>query len=1155
MGLKFYVGNAGTGKSFQLYQKVLQEAAAHPARTYLVLVPEQFTMQTQKEFVTMSPSSGILNIDILSFQRLAYRVLNETGANGLPVLDEIGKIFVVRRAAEEKKEELLFMSKQMSKIGYINEVKSMISEFIQYGVQDGALDKLIEANKEKQQLYGKLHDLRLIYAGFLSYLEKKFITSEELLDVLFRVADQSELLKGCTIVMDGFTGFTPIQKKMVQKLMQLCKDMWITVTYDTRIPLNGTLPAYHLFYMSGKMMKDLRDMAEQAGLKREEAVVLPYKENRRFGENEAMKALEGNLFRGNPKIYEKETRNIQIHVCRNPLQEMEYVAGQICRLVRNEKMRYRDIAVVTGDLNQYGEYAQRVFDRYQIPFFSDYKRNSLANPAIACILGLVECAAMDFSYESAVRLLKTGMLPIDADQTDRIQNYILAKGIRGKKRWEEAWTLPLNGLDEELLEQLNGWKNRLILPMLPFMKTLRSTKSTVREKTIELYKLMEHFELKQQLEQFKQYFEENAQTALAKEYAQIYELVVHMLEQLVDVIGEEKTGAQQYMRYLEAGFAELKVGIIPPGADQVTIGDIERSRLKDIKILFFVGVNDGVIPKNKDQAGILSQLEREQLKEQGMELAPGREEQYDTQRFYLYLSMTKPKEELYLTYSKADAQGGALNPSYLVRVVKSLFPAVLAEDEEETKKELCDIASLTEGYEFLLRYMKKEKPKGFYELYRWYESNEAYKSRLLRLREAMKNTGQQDSIRAALAKALYGNELSGSATRLETYAACAYAHFLRYGIKAKEREEYGFYNLDFGNVLHAVLEMYAGELKSRGLDWVLVPKKMQEELAEQCVDTAIMRYDPTLLYYSARDRYRLVRMKRIAKRTIWAMTEQLKRGSFVPSQYELQFHSMLEIQNGLMESARLNIRGRIDRVDVFEEEEKIYVKVVDYKTGKKKFQLFHLYCGTQLQLVIYMQAALLAAQRKAKGKKEAVAAGIVYYCVDDPLLEEAGSEPEKQNERMLKALCVDGIFNESDTVLHALDKTLADACVQESFVVPVKYNKDGALAKSSRTVNEEEFGVLMQYTEEKMKKMGEEILKGNISVDPLDDDDQNICGFCPYGGVCIQEQKDGKVCRRETKKLKDEEIYARMRLEIDKDNGGKEDKNGSEVDKTAAAGD
>lgn len=213
MGLKFYIGNAGTGKSFRLYQKVLQEAEKHPKNQYLVLVPEQFTMQTQKDFVSMSPSGGILNIDILSFQRLAYRIFEETGSGKLPILDEIGKIFVVRRVAEEKKDDFIIMSKPMSKIGYINEVKSMISEFIQYEVQSETLKRLMESNRDKQQLYGKLHDMELIYNGFLEYLKEKYITSEELLDVLYQVADQSKILKDCTIVMDGFTGFTPIQKK------------------------------------------------------------------------------------------------------------------------------------------------------------------------------------------------------------------------------------------------------------------------------------------------------------------------------------------------------------------------------------------------------------------------------------------------------------------------------------------------------------------------------------------------------------------------------------------------------------------------------------------------------------------------------------------------------------------------------------------------------------------------------------------------------------------------------------------------------------------------------------------------------------------------------------------------------------------------------
>lgn len=1134
MSLQLYIGNSGAGKSTTLYKKVLDEAVDNPKQRYIVLVPEQFTLQTQKDFVTMSPTHGILNIDILSFERLAYRVFQETNSMQLPVLDEIGKIFVVRKVAEEKKEDLILMGRYLSKIGYINEVKSMISEFIQYDVQGDALDKLIEENQDKQQIFGKLHDMKVIYEAFTQFLKDKFITSEELLDVLFRVADESEFLKDAVLVLDGFTGFTPVQKKLIGKLLKLCQNMWVTVTYDTAMKVRTNLPEYHLFYMSAKMIKDLTKMAEEHGIPIAEHVIFQAGENKRFHNNAAMASLERNLFRTQCSSYEEEQNHVSIHQCRSPLEEVQFAAEEIRRLVINEGYRYGDIAIVTGELSKYGDYAERVFERYEIPFFSDYKRNALANPAIACIRSLLECANRDFTYESVSRLWRTGFVPIPQDQTDEMQNYILAKGIRGQKRWTEEWKTPLKGMDVEQLEQLNLCKDAWITPMLSFVKTIRSNKTTVLEKTIKLYQLLEQYKVQEQLEQYTQFFMEEGELAQAREYEQMYRIVIELVERLVELLGNEKMDGEQYAKLLDAAFAETKVGIVPPGVDEVTIGDIERSRLKDVKALFFLGVNDGIIPKNKSGAGILSEIEREQLNEQGMELAPGREEQYFTQRFYLYLNMTKPKERLYLSYSKVDASGNAKNPSYLIKTVQNLFPNITCVDEEVKRKEFLNITAPVQGMEYIIEHMKKTKPEGYYSLYRWFEEQSFYKKHLENLRAAAKDGKNVDKIHAALAKALYTNELSGSVTRLEKYASCAYAHFLQYGIEARERQEYGFQGLDFGNILHEALDLYARELSKKNLKWNQADEALQELLIEQCVDKAILKYDTTVLYYTARDRYRITRMKRIAKRTVWALTKQLSQGAFVPSNYELHFHNTESVKNGLQEMAKLNLRGRIDRMDVFEKDDKVFVKVMDYKTGKKEFKLLNVYYGIQLQLVVYLQAAMKF-EKDIYREKEIIPAGIVYYRVDDPLVERS-EDNTVSDEKLLKALCVDGIISENNEVLAAMDTAFTDGVSgYESSVIPVSTKKDGMLSSRSKTVTEEEFQVMIEYANQKIKHMGEEILAGDIRINPYTEGEFTSCSYCNYRTICMQERNGKQQEFRELEKLKEAEIYARMKDAIGKE--------------------
>lgn len=1130
MGLQFYIGNSGTGKSQALYERVLKEAGENLRQRYLVLVPEQFTMQTQKDFVRMSPTHGILNIDVLSFERLAFRVLEETGAGRLPVLDEIGKIFLVRRAAQEKKEELLLMGRYLSKIGYINEVKSMISELVQYGVNGELLESIVEKNRRNQQMYAKLHDVNLIYEAFTQYLQEKYVTTEELLDVLCRMAPKSEFIKNAVIVLDGFTGFTPVQKKLIGRLLGLCRDMWMTVTYDTSLPVRNDLPDYHLFYMSAKMRKQVMAMAEELKIRQAGDIIFAADKNMRFMNNPPMAHLEKSLFRNTGEAYMQEQDNIHIHVCRNPLEEMQSAAEQIRRLVIERGYRYRDIAVVTGDLALYGNYAERVFEQYGIPYFSDYKRNAMANPAVACIRSLLACVVRDFTYEAVGRLWKSGMVPMEQTVLDQMQNYILAKGIRGRRRWESPWESPQRSMTQEELLQLNTYREQFITPLLSFGRVIRSKRTTVREKTIELYQLLEQYEMQQQLTQYQQYFEAHGQQAMAKEYSQMYDVIVQILESLAGLLGDEKMGGEEYAKLLDAGFAEMKVGIVPPGVDQVMVGDIERSRLKDIRALFFIGVNDGTVPKHKPDAGILSELERDSLREQGVELSPGREEQYYRQRFYLYLNMTKPRERLYLSYSKVNAKGEAMNPSYLIKTVQKLFPNIEVEDEEESRKHLAGIVSPVNAINYVIAHMHTDKPEGFYPLYRWFEQREEYRWQLAGLRTAVMEKGSADRLHAAVAKALYTNELAGSVTRLEQYAACAYAHFLQYGIGAKEREEYGFQGLDFGNLLHQTLELYAEELSRRGLRWGEAPEELQEQLVEWCVTQAVTAYDSTVLYYTARDTYRVTRLKRFARRTVWALTKQLAEGEFQPSGYELQFRNEEPIRNGLEEAARLNLKGRIDRMDLYEKEQDVYVKVMDYKTGKKEFRLLNVYNGTQLQLVVYLQAAMRHEQN-LHPQKQILPAGIVYYHVQDPLIEKSAGPA---GEQLLKELCVDGVVSEKTEVLAAMDRAFQEQQAgYESQVIPVSLKKDGTLTARSKTMSEEEFVLVMDYAAHKMKEMAEEILAGDIRINPYQEGQRSSCTYCNYKSICMQKL-DGKPMEYlKQEKIDETELYVRMRRELE----------------------
>lgn len=1154
MSLQFIFGNSGAGKSHYLYEQIVRDSIGHPETNYLVLVPEQFTMQTQKDLVAMHPDGGILNIDVLSFQRLAYRVFEETGTRVGKVLEETGKNLVLRKVAQEHKEELKVLGGNLKKMGYINEIKSLISEMTQYAVAEEDLERLIGESLEKPGLYCKLCDIQVLYRAFHEYLAEQYITAEELLEVLCRVAEHSELIRGSVIVLDGFTGFTPIQNKLMQKLMLYAGKVMVTLTVDSREDPFRAEGEHHLFYLSKKTAVTLKRLAAEAGVPLEEPRMVKPSGKSRLAQGGALFWLEQNLFRFKAKPWEGEQKEIELHVLRNPQAEAVWAASRIRSLVRENAYHYRDFAIITGNMEAYGHCLEKVLKDFEIPCFLDYKRSVLKNPFVEFLRALLEMAEQDFSYETVFRCLRCGLADMEPEETDLLENYVLALGIRGKKKWGERFIRLYGKMTEEELEQVEALRRGFAGKMIPFAEIQRKKGVDVRTRTTALYRLVEELEIQRKLSVFEERFVREGNQVLAKEYHQIYSIVMDLLDKLVDLLGDEALSAREYREILDAGFAEARVGVIPPGVDQVVAGDMERTRLKDIKVLFFLGVNEGNVPKSGGRTGILSDMEREQLKKNGMELAPTAREQGYTQRFYLYLNLTKPSAKLYVCCSLLDGSGKALRPSYLFNTLKKLFPET--EVEREEKESFPDLpATARQGIGRLIQglaeYREGKGSAHFYELYRWYANREQYREKLSQLLEAAFSRHTDSALGRAAAHALYGTVLENSVTRLEQYAACAYAHFLMYGLHLSERDTYEFAPVDMGNVFHGTLELFSRRLEASTYTWLTIPREVQEAWVEECMDILTADYGNTVLHSTARNEYMALRMKRIVKRTVWALSEQIRKGLFTPENYEISFSSVSELESvniALSPEEKLKLRGRIDRVDTCQEGDRIYVKVIDYKSGSTSFQLLSLYHGLQLQLVVYLNAALELVRKEHPGK-EAVPAGIFYYQVQDPLLDAEAGE-ERAEDRVLEKLKLDGLVNADREVIQKLDGEMPG----KSSVLPLSFNKDGTLRAGSSVATEEQFRELSSYVNRKIREMGAEVLEGRIDTAPYELKGSTACDYCAYRGVCGMDAKDGGFRFRRLKAFDREELWERIQSENGNGQGEKEQKHGSLVDGGTEAG-
>ncbi len=1117
MSLQFIFGNSGAGKSHYLYEQIVKESMGHPQTNYLVLVPEQFTMQTQKDLCMAHPRHGIMNIDVLSFVRLSHRIFEELGRENQRVLDDEGKNLILRKIAGKFEKDLKVLKGNLKKQGYISEVKSVISEFTQYGIGIEELDEFLDTLEPESYLYYKLSDIRIVYEGFENYLADKYITKEELLDVLSSLVPESSLLKNSVVVLDGFTGFTPVQNKLLGELMRTCKKVIVTVVMDEREDPFTYLHPYQLFAISKQMVTALVKIAGEQHTLVDEPVYLYGKPVRRFQENPEMGFLESALFRYTGKKSGQTSGAVSIHAVRNPREEAEYVAAQIRCLIREEGYRYRDMAVIASDMNAYAVYLEKAFDTFGIPVFMDHKKSILLNAFVEYVRSLLAMADENFSYESVFRFLRTGMSGFTKEETDQLENYAIALGLKGYKKWQEPWLRTTRECGEEELQLLNSLRVRFVEKLEGLLFILRKRKKTVGDITLAVYEFFVQEKLQEQIRKLELQFQDQGELALAKEYSQVYRIVIELFDKFVELLGEEPVSLQEYRELLDAGLEEAKVGVIPPSLDQVVIGDMERTRLNNLKVLFFVGANDTFLPGNLGQGGLLSERDREKFSEQKLSLSPGVKEKTYIQKFYLYMNLTKPSEKLYLSFSKVSSDGKALRPAYLVQDIRRLFPELQVRDEELrtlSEQELTQgigAAYLAKG----LRSRRQGLSEEWKELYTWYQGQAP--DGMNWLMDAAFYRKEPDRLTKEAAGSLFGDTSRVSVTRLEQFASCAYAHFLTYGLRLSEREQYQFESLDLGNIAHQSMERFARKAEEYRADWTELAEELRGRLVEESVEESIADYGNTVLYSTARNEYMITRIKSLIRRSVWALTKQMAQGDFRPSGYELKFGS-----------------GKIDRIDTCEDETHIYVKVTDYKTGLKSFDITAFYHGLQMQLPVYLNAALDLEQKvkyqgnSGEAEKEVVPAAVFYYRMQDPFVEK---EPDDQalEGKMLKELRLDGLVNADENVITHLERDLSG----NSNLIPVGRNKDGTLSKSSRVLPPEDFGLFLSYAKKKEQELKAQMEEGHAEAAPYELNGSTGCDYCAYHGICGFDPRLEGYGYRNLENYSKEEVMEHIREETD----------------------
>ena len=1105
MGLEFIFGSSGSGKSEYVYKSVIDTSIKYPDKKIIVMVPDQDSVQVENKLCTMHPSGGILNIDVLGFGRFAYHIFEETGGLKSTVLDDEGKNLILRRVAGKLEGNLKVLKGNLKKQGYISEVKSIISEFKQYGIGVGDLDELMDNVDKDSFLYYKLSDLIKVYDGFEEYLSDKYITGEDLFNVLATVVPRAESLKGSIIYLDGFTGFTPVQVTVLKELLKVCEDIKVTVLMDERedpFKYNG---AMEVFSLGKQMVNTLVKAASEVHVMINDPVYLTDRTIGRFNNNPSIDFLERNLFRYSGRKYEKDTDSLKIFVARSPKEETELAASNVRCLLREKNLRYKDIGIVMADAGMYAPHIERAFEKNGIPVFIDNKKSILLNSFVEYLRSLLAMVEDRFSYDSIFRFLRTGMTDFSMEDVDILENYCLACGIRGFKEWQKPWEKTTRQNGEEELEILNHLRVQFVEDLSDIQGILTLRHKTVEDITRALYEYIVKNKLEEKIYLLKEQFEKSGDQALAKEYSQIYRIVMSLFDKFVLLLGDAKVSLKDYSDLLDAGLEEARVGVIPPGADTVIAGDIQRTRLSDIKALIFLGANDTLIPGNLGQGGLISGRDKEIFQEFNMPLSPGVKEKTYIQKMYLYMNLTKPSDYVYVSYSKVSSDGKTVRPSYLISELKRMYPLLEVKDADEfTNKDMeFTFSYITDAVIRGLRDIDKDITDEWKEMYSYLmRSDYRFKDEIFKGAFLSK---EKESISKDTAENLYGSENNFSVTRLEKFASCPYAHFLDYGLRLSDREEYGFEPMDLGNIAHKTLELFSRKAQDMNLSWSDMDEETRNALVEQCVEETVEEYDMTILKSSSRNKYMVSRIKRLMKRSVWALTCQLSQGDFVPDGFEMNFGS-----------------GKIDRIDTCTDDNKVFVKVTDYKTGAKVFDITAFYNGLSLQLPVYLNAALNI-QKKKQPLKDIIPAGIFYYRIKDPIVDKADDETVTKN--ILNELKLDGLVNSDDEVIEHLEHGLSGS----SIYIPVAKKKSGEHYKYSRVLPPEDFDTLLKYTKYKEKEIKKEIKDGVVMANPYALGTQTGCDYCPYMDICGFDPDINGCEYRVYNKMESEEAIKKMR--------------------------
>lgn len=1144
MSLRFIYGRAGSGKSTFCLEDIKRKIEKGAENPLILLVPEQFSFQAERNVLKYLGEKGAFRVQIMSFSRMAQKVFSETGGLARRHMNTAGRSMLIYSIMSKSSGRLKVFGKAARKQGFVSGISDIITEFKRYSITPEAIQGGIEA-VEDTALKEKLEDIHLIYSEFESRLHERYIDAEDDLTILAAQIDKSRIFDRAEIWVDEFASFTPQEYRLLEKLFK--KARRINVTLCSEAASQGEKSSTDVFLPIKNTEDELGRIIEDMSIAYDKPVHIDGSKRGRFAGCGELGHLEQNLFAYPYSVWDRETGNVSMLRALNKYSEVEETARDILRLCRDEGILYRDIAVVCGDLEGYESLVHAVFSEYEIPFFIDGKNKIVNSPLVVLINSALEIVSRNWSYESMFRYLKTGLLGLGRSEIDLLENYVLANGIRGK-RWTdgERWERPLSyGFDPEeisgiqagYIERVNGTREKVVEPLVRLSGSIKGKRSA-REMAEALYDFMRGIGIPETIEQLIAKFEDMGRLDRAQEYEQVWDIIVELLEQVVEVLGEETVTGDEFAKIISAGFEEYEIGIIPPAIDQVLVGTVQRLRSHEISVLYIIGVNDGVFPSASSKEGILADEDRIALISKGVGVMKDSKSLAFEEQFLSYTTLTTANRYLRLSFPVSDFDGKPKRPSIIISRLKKVFPklreesTVIRDAGEESL--LKGIASKRPAFNEMLTHIK-DNPES--EVLRcaisWFGKDEQWKGRLQSAAEGFSYENAAEVFDSRKIRGLYGKSLNVSVSKLEKFSECPFSYFVQYGLKAGERKEYKLGKPDIGSLMHESLKTYSEKLEEEGIGWGEVDSERSEELISEIVDQQVKR-SSSILGSSKRYAFVAQHVKGVLKRSVSLISEHMKRGDFSPVGYEMSFgcggdFPAIEVELGSGE--KVSLVGKIDRADSMEKAEGgAYIRIVDYKSGNKDFRVGDVYHRLQLQLLVYLDAILTELGRRSGA--EMLPAGVLYFRLDDPLVkadQEMGKE--ELDRKIMSELKMSGLLIKDEDIIRRMDSEISGY----SDIIPVRIKTDGTISEgSSSTATGEQFQTLREYVRKAVRDICEQILEGNIDISPYSRKGNAPCRYCAYSSVCQFDPAVKGNRYRILKDIKEEEAWELIEKEIDK---------------------